>query len=252
MSIRYSKMPANQLGFTLVELMIALLIGLFLLGGLLTLLQDNRRTFSSQSQLAQLQDGERLAMSLMTDVIQTAGYFPDPTINTAQSTLLAISSPAMSSAQSVVGTYGGGTAPGDTITVRYATKSGDGILNCSGSSNATGAILAYVNTFSVAVNTVNGAPVSQLMCTQNGTAYALVSGVQNLTVSYGVNTTGSGSNVDTYMNATQVTTSLQWGNVISVLITLTFNNPLYVTANAGQPQFITLTRNVAIMNQVGL
>ena len=63
-------------GFTLVELLVSLLIGLFLLGGLLTLVQNNKRTFTTQNSLAQLQDGERLAMSVMTDVIQTAGYFP--------------------------------------------------------------------------------------------------------------------------------------------------------------------------------
>src|ERR1700722_20229317 len=84
----------RQRGFTMVELMVALLIGLFLLGGLLTLVQDNRRTFSSQSQMAQLQDSERLAMSMMTDVIQQAGYFPDPTNNSAISTMLATTLPA--------------------------------------------------------------------------------------------------------------------------------------------------------------
>jgi type IV pilus assembly protein PilW len=46
----------SQQGFTLVELSIAVLIGLFLLGGLLTLLQDMRRTFGAQNQLGQLQD----------------------------------------------------------------------------------------------------------------------------------------------------------------------------------------------------
>ena len=49
--------PRRQRGFTLIELMIALLIGLFLLGGLMTLVQDNRRSFSTQNQLSQLQDG---------------------------------------------------------------------------------------------------------------------------------------------------------------------------------------------------
>ncbi len=77
---------SEQDGFTLIELMIALLIGLFLAGGLLVLVQDNRRVFGNQNQLAQLQDSERLALSMMTDVIQMAGYFPDPTSNSAQST----------------------------------------------------------------------------------------------------------------------------------------------------------------------
>jgi type IV pilus assembly protein PilW len=189
---------------------------------------------------------------MMTNVIQIAGYFPDPTTNTALSTMPNLAAPPMGSGQSLYGTYNA-AAPGDTISVRFATKNADGILNCSGSSNATGGNFTYVNTFSVAVNNVNGTPTSQLMCTrENGTAYALVSGVQNLSVTYGVNTTAAGNNVDTYMNAAGVTASLNWGNVISVLIVLTFNNPLYVAGNTDQPQYLTLQRSIAIMNQVGL
>src|ERR1700680_1633666 len=93
----------RQQGYTLVELMIALLIGLFLLGGLMTIVQDNRRSFSSQNQLAQLQDSERLAMTIMTDVIQSAGYFPDPTSNSATSALPAVG--AIAAGQAMQGTY---------------------------------------------------------------------------------------------------------------------------------------------------
>ncbi len=72
-------------GYTMVELMIAILIGLFLLAGLLTLVMGTRKTSTTQSQLAQLQDNERVSMTLMTNVIQQAGYFPDPTTYTSTS-----------------------------------------------------------------------------------------------------------------------------------------------------------------------
>src|SRR5450755_617135 len=117
----------RQSGFTMIELMVALIIGLFLLGGLLTLVQDNRRSFSNQNQLSQLQDSERLAMTMMTDVIQAAGYFPDPTQYTASLQIPAAGT--MLAGQGMLG------APGDSITVRYATASGDGIVNCIGVPN---------------------------------------------------------------------------------------------------------------------
>jgi type IV pilus assembly protein PilW len=237
----------GQSGFTIIELMIALLIGLFLLGGLLTIVQDNRRVFGNQNQLAQLQDNERLALSMMTDVIQMAGYFPDPTSNSAQSTMLATTTPTMVAGQAITG-LSNATAPGDTITVRYTTSGSDGILSCTGAST-TGGNFTYTNTFSVVVN---ASGVSQLVCTrENGVQYPLVNGVTNLTVLYGVNTTG-GNNVDTYMTATKVNSTSNWNNVISANIALTFTNPLFATAPQGQPPTFVLQRNVAVMNQTGL
>ncbi len=236
-------------GFTLPELMVALLIGLFLLGALLTVVQDNRRTFSSQNQLSQLQDSERLAMSLMTDVIQSSGYFPNPVANTL--TTLLPASGAMAAGQPMTGTTNA-AFPGDTITVRYATSSGDGIINCSGSSNTTGAVQTYSNTFSVVVN---AAGVSQLVCTMNGTAYALVNNVAKLSVLYGVNTAGTGSNVDTYMTAAQVQAAGNWNNVVSAQVTLTFLNPLYSAANLGQgaqTQYLTSQRVITVMAKTGI
>ncbi len=242
-----SERPARgQNGFSIIELMIALLIGLFLVGGLLTMVQDNRRVFGSQNQLSQLQDGERLALTMMTDVIQMAGYFPDPTSNSAQTTMLANSTttPAMVAGQALTGTSNA-AAPGDTIIVRYTTSGSDNILSCTGTSK-TGAIFTYVNAFSV--NNAN-----QLICTrEDGVAYPLVNGVTNLSVMYGVNTTGSGNNVDSYKTAAQVTATSNWSNVISVQITLTFTNPLYVAAGQGQPATFVLQRNIAVMNQTGL
>ena len=70
-------------GFTLAELMIAVLIGLFLTAGLLTLVQAMKRTTASQSGLSQLQDNERMAMSLIANVVQSAGYYPNPMVNSA-------------------------------------------------------------------------------------------------------------------------------------------------------------------------
>jgi type IV pilus assembly protein PilW len=236
----------NQRGFTLLEIMIAMTIGLFLLGALVTIVQSNKAVFVNQSQLAQLQDSERMAMTLMTDVIQAAGYFPDPTINTAGGSLIA--SGAFANGQTITG-LSNAAAPGDTISVRYMTAGGDGILNCSGVPNPIGGPnTLYVNQFNVAVTA--GVPGGQLICTMNGTAYTLVNGVTNLRVFYGVktNVAAVGNNPDTYLLASQMTAA-NWSSVITVMVQLTFSNPL--AAQAGQPQTITLQRVVNLMNQSG-
>lgn len=242
-----------QRGFTMPELMVALLISLFLIGGLLAVVQDNRRTFSSQNQLAQLQDSERLAMTMMTDVIQAAGYFPNPVAN-VQAALLPAAG-VMVAGQAMTGTYNA-AAPGDTVTVRYATANGDGILNCSGSSNTSGATQSYTNVFSVIVNAQG---ISQLVCTLTvggvATNYPLVNNVSQIAILYGVNTTGAGNNVDTYMNAAQVTAANDWNNVVSAQLTLTFANPLFSAANLGQgnqPPTVTFQRVVGVMSKTGI
>lgn len=241
----------NQRGFTLVELMISLLIGLFLLGGLITIVQTNRTVYGDQTQMAQLQDSERMALTLIADVVQSAGYFPDPTSNTAANTLTAVA--PFAAGQTISGTYSA-ALPGDTLAVRYMTANGDGILNCSGGSNVTPGNKVYVNVFRV----VNG----QLVCTVAGVQYNLVSGVTNrssnlgvtnLRVLYGVKTNlaAPGNNVDTYFNAGQMSAT-NWSNVISVIVSLTFTNPLYNAALPGQqPANITVQRVIALMNETG-
>jgi type IV pilus assembly protein PilW len=244
----------HQRGFTLLEIMIAMAIGLFLLGALLTIVQTNKAVFANQNKLEQMQDAQRMAMTLMADIIQKAGYFPDPTTNTLGGSLLASTTfGTFANSQAITGVYNA-AAPGDTISVRYMTAGGDGILNCSGVSNTNppppGGYVVYVNQFAVVPGVPAGQP-GQLVCTMNGTAYTLVSGVTNLSVLYGVRTlAAAGNNVDTYLNAGQMSAA-NWQNVISVLITLTFNNPLYTAPGQGQPQSITIQRVVDVMNETG-
>jgi type IV pilus assembly protein PilW len=243
-------------GFTLVEILIALTVGLFLMGALLTIVQTNRRVFGEQNQLAQMQDNQRMAMTMMGDVIQSAGYFPDPVHNTLTTALTATG--AFAVGQSIFGTSVAG--PLDTIQVRYMTAGGDGILNCSGQSNPTGGPnTVYVNTFQV----LNG----KLVCTLstvvntvvvNTVQYILVGGIPgsglditNMSILYGVkaDATQPGNNVDTYMSATQVNGAVLWGSVISVQITLTFTNPL--SASPGQPATFQIQRVIGVMSQTG-
>src|ERR1700761_5404882 len=172
---RNNRVASSQRGFTMLELMIAMTIGIFLLGALMIIVQTNRTVFGNQNKLSQLQDSERMAVTMITDVIQSAGYFPDPTVNTLTSTLIAAA--PFGSGESINGTHTSATVP-DTISVRYMTASLDNILNCSGTSNTTGANTIYVNQFFI----LN----SQLVCSVGGTNYTLVSGITNMQILYGI------------------------------------------------------------------
>ena len=238
-------------GLTLIEMMIAILIGLFLTGGLLTLVQAMKRTSLNQSGLSQLQDNERMAMTLITDVIKSAGYYPNPVVNS-----LAASFPVKNydananftfAGQSLVGT-GNYAAGSNIITSRYLD--GGGRQHHQLHRQFQGAAATFVNTFSL-----DGA--GNLQCTlivNNGAAapVPLVSGITKMQIYYGVQTNGAAAtnSVDTYMDAPAVTAGNYWNSVKSVVITLTFVNPLF--GQPSQPQNIQFTRVIAVMNKNGV
>jgi len=243
----------GQRGFTLIELMVTVAIALFLLGGLLTILQNVRATYGNQQALAQLQDQQRFAMTVLTDVIQAGGYFPDPVKMTATSALPAAG--AYQAGQAFSGTQGAGGP--DSIGVRYVTAGGDGVILCDGSTNlgAVGTSLAYTNVFTV-VPPAGGAP-GQLLCTLNGNPpLAIVSGVQGLSIYYGVkrNPGITDYNVDTYLTANQMLLAgpngNDWENISSVRVILTFTNPL--AGQPGQQPTIIFERVIEVMARAGV
>jgi type IV pilus assembly protein PilW len=250
------KTSTTQRGFTLVELMIAVVIGLFLVGGLLTLVQAMKRTSVSQSGLSQLQENERMAMTLITDVIQSSGYFilNSANINNTANSSFGVIAPFTVPGQYIYGTGAfGGAANTVSITVRYMTTGSDGVINCNGGTSAVQA--TFVNTFSI--DTVNNNLRCQL--TVNGgapTTVALINGISNMQIRYGVqtNTSVSNNSIDTYLDATLVT---DWTVVKSVKITLTFINPMYgnapgQTTGGNTLATIDFTRIIPVMSNTGI
>jgi type IV pilus assembly protein PilW len=246
-------------GFTLIELMIAVTVGLFLVSGMLLMVQSTRNAFGNQNLLAQLQDNQRLAMTFMAEVVETAGYFPEPQNNTssvfpAVGASVLPSVPAFAQGQAVSGTTGP-VAPGvgDTVTIRYAAKLNDDVFNCQGLKNTTLPLDVFEDTFWVNI-AVPSNPV--LTCTVSSTAInpavdiPLVNGVQNLTVSYGVKRSiaDTGSCADTYLKASQMSTA-DWSAVCTINLSITFTNPIKQT---GLPLTITINRVIAVMSAAGV
>ena len=254
-----------QRGFTLVELMIAITIGLFLIGGLVTLTSAMKRTSSLQGDLGQLHDTERMAFSLMSDVIQSSGYYASPIGTNSPTAEFPATGVFAAAGQAIYGTDGGtGAAPTSTVTVRYTSTPGDGVLNCIGGTNTGAAAAAWIATYQV---DGSGDLQCVLSTTISGTTTVqttnIATGVQWMKVLYGVqsvSTSGTYS-IDSYLTATQVSAGPYWPNVISVQVTLMFKNPMYCNTaiapcQAGQQTtqapYITLTRTIALMNKAGV
>jgi type IV pilus assembly protein PilW len=229
----------HQAGLGLLELMVAMVVGLFILLGLSAVFVNVKQAFTAQERLAALQDDERLALTVLTTTIQQAGYFPDPLTNTAVTALPAVTGGTIGFApgQSVAGSSGAGSAS-DTITSRYVAAPNDGLINCIGETNTGAANAIMVNTFSV---TAEG-----LQCSLDGgaTNISLVSNVVSMKVVYGVDTTNSG-NADQYMSAAGV--GAAWPSVRTARITVNFTNPF--ASQPGQPPTIAWTQTIALMNK---
>ncbi len=69
-----NNMQRKNRGFSIVELMIAILIGLIILTGLVTVFDTSQRMSRTQNGLARIQENGRYVLSLMRDQIAQAGY----------------------------------------------------------------------------------------------------------------------------------------------------------------------------------
>lgn len=245
-------------GLALVELMVALTIAMFLIAGMAVIFQNVRSTYTEQQGLAQLEDNARLAMTLITDVIESSGYFPNPTLYSATTALPA--SPSFTAAAVPV-IIGATTVQGDTVTVRFAPDNTQDMFNCMGGTNAFAPYDTWENKFSVVATS---ATAGALQCTfwskQFGAqaAVTLVTGLTNgagaepkgLQLAYGVTTQAeaTGTCLDSYKTEAQMTAA-DWANVCSVKVTLTFINP--VPAPSGINKYIPFVIVVPIMNAAG-
>lgn len=68
------KPKCSQKGFTLVELMIAMLLGVFLTGGIIQIFLGSRQTYRMQENLSRLQENGRFAMGFITRDNRTIGF----------------------------------------------------------------------------------------------------------------------------------------------------------------------------------
>jgi type IV pilus assembly protein PilW len=262
---------SGQRGFSMIELTVAIVVAVFLLAGLFTILQATQDTSTQQTALTQLQDNERYAMSLFTNMVESAGFFEtlEPDGVTVQTNTLAL--PVDGAIVAGQGIYGGSNGTGnDTLITRFQTNPGDGVSSCLGKTNTNAGTtfsqeIVYKNTLQVATTASADVPKYSLTCSDgNGvTAIPLVTGVQSMTILWGVNTSAATTNAscpaDTYFTTAQMVaaaSSQYWSSVCTVQVTLTFTNPMYQTIpgappTPGQPATVKFTKIITVMGKAG-
>jgi len=180
---------SSQVGMTLVELMIGMLIGLFLMGGLMKVFDDSKRGYQYQAGLSLIQEQGRFAMEFLTINLRVAGF---PGNNP----------PA---GNKIEGTDGAT----DTVTVRF-----NAATDCR--NIATGGVA--VNRFRINQN--------NLECSGDGANWEVfVQDIDDMQILYGEDLDADGV-ANRYVRANQGPT---WANVVSVRISLLAQSADFMT-----------------------
>ncbi|GAA4365027.1 PilW family protein [Kangiella marina] len=152
-------------GFTLIEMMVAMLIGLIIIAGVYVVYLSNKQTFNLGSNMVNVHDNGRFAINYLVKDIQKAGWV---NTNVVPSEGYALNEPLINllNNQSVSGGLNS-----DAITVRYYDDT-----DCTGAAAPSSGIIE--NTYRL----VPGAELSELQC--NGVT--LLSNVESFQIRYGV------------------------------------------------------------------
>lgn len=190
-------LPKLSRGLSLVELMISLAVGLFIIAGVVHVLNNNKKAFATQNALSRLQEEGRFALEELTRLISMARY-DDP------ANAFAPLSPGIE-----------GSNDPDSITLRF--EGGAGINDCLGTPTTVGATV---------VGTINVDAAGDLACTDaGGTTNKIARGVESLQILYGLDTDADGV-PNRYLTAAGVVAAGgNWVNIVTARAGLLMRTP---------------------------
>lgn len=211
MNYRLKNCPASYKGMTLVEIMIALVIGLVLTGGVLEIFISSKQSYRSLETLSRLQGGGRIAMMIMGERMRMAGYKSNAL---AADTTVFPAAGAFAAGQVVTGPNDVPGTP-DTISVRFEGNTGGTVQDCLGNVVAAGTLA----TISFSVNTAT----NEFRCSIDGgvTWQPFITDVTDMQILYGIDTDGTRT-ANKFIPAISVLLA-EWSGVVSVRMTLALN-----------------------------
>jgi len=221
-------MRARQSGLTLVELMVAMGLGLLLTVVIAQIFIGTRSSYATQEESARMQENARFALQLLERELRMAGFKKNGSTGAFDA-----ANPALGAAD------GGGLNASDELTVRYfgsenpANTAPDGtVSNCIGEKASLNE--GVVDVFYVAT-APNGEPALFCRSRQPAAPVAppketeLVTGVESLQILFGEDTNGDRT-VDRYLPRGDA--ALNMDNVIALRISLLMRSERPVATEA--------------------
>jgi len=224
----------RQTGLSLVELMIALVVGLLLLGGVIEIFVANKQTYRVADASARIQENARFATEILGRYLRIAGYRSDPTVDFATAFApVTYAGYGFTTGQVITGSD-------DEIVIRYQ---GDGVMRDCESNT----IIPLTTPTSTRFFTDTSGSLQCATDLGPGIGQPLLSDVQQMTIRYGVDTDGDGT-ANRYDHAAGVT---DWNQVVAVRLTLTLQSAEDNTSvTAGNRLQRTYTTTIALRNRL--
>lgn len=208
----------NQTGFSLIEMMLALVLGLIVTGSALQLMVSNSQSAGVNEFIATAQENGRHSLYIMSREFRRAGFRAIAGSIPVQPFYLGACETRNGIVVPVCTADGGGTNS-DRVAIHYEPNPGN-LVDCTGSAVAAGAMTADV--YFVAPDPANN-NINTLFCRghdpitelpRGANPLAIVQGVDRLQVVYGIAPAGT-NNINQYVTATAVT---NWRQVLGMRV----------------------------------
>jgi type IV pilus assembly protein PilW len=210
MSTRMIYPRSKFVGFGLVELMVALVLSVLVLGSVIAVYMNNTNTVRFQTGVMRTMENGRFAIDVLSRTLRMAGY-DDPD---AGGTVGGAFVGGTTGSTGTAFTQSGLKADGDTVSVTY--EGGTAVRDCRGGATTSNDIIT--NQYAI-ITDANGA--NHLVCnTANGNAEPLAEGVEDMRVLYGLDPNNNGVAVR-YVSADNVG---NWAQVSSIQVALLVNS----------------------------
>lgn len=214
----------RQAGFSLLEMLIAMGLGLLLVLGIGTIFIGSNQTYNVQEENARIQETGRSALDIIGRAIRQAGADAPINTNPAAITVECVA-PACTAISGTNNTVNNGINNTDTLAIQlYANPDENnagawGTRDCTGGFAAAGALMT--NTFAM-----NG---TDLRCTGSvGGVQPLLPDIEDFQVLYGVDAAGNDQSADLY-TATPNAAQLPVVVSVRVCVLVRSTNPGVVT-----------------------
>jgi type IV pilus assembly protein PilW len=247
----------RQNGFTLVELMVALLIGVVIMSGLIQVFISNKQSYHTADDTSVINDNARYAMSVLSNQLRLSGHQFEPMRGRKSNFIFEIASFSnpSTSIEFDPGTYVFGTATNDgnydTLFIRLQGSTTKPLKICGQSLSS-----ATVKTVRYSVKTVTyetGPNTGILSCNIANTGEQVFSDhVEMFRVLYGIDSDNDDM-ADKYIsankvlpiNSTEPVTSSEWEQVVSLKIGLLLRSNNRIKGNSDSVTYQVLDKSVS-------